>query len=71
MARVIFRRIQGGVIGPVAPWADLGAAEVVVERHGYLRCLCGDRLWIGQTEAGAPVLLCSACQRFVDGRRVA
>lgn len=71
MARVLFRRIRGGVIRQAPPMGDVGHVHGVVTPHGYLHCFCGDRLWVGTTTSGAPVFVCCECRRFLDQRRVA
>ena len=72
MARVVWRRIEGFVIGSRAPWGDEGTVTVVMGPHPYLYCLgCAAPLSQGQTTAGAPVFVCYYCKRIADTRRIA
>jgi hypothetical protein len=65
-------RLRGFVVGMDAPYGDVGAVEIVADRHPYLVCsLCGTPVWLGQTGEGATVLVCHTCKRILDARRVA
>jgi hypothetical protein len=64
-------RMRGFAIGPVRPYGDVGAVEVICAPHPYLLCSpCGVRLYQGQATTGATVLICHSCQRIVDVRRI-
>lgn len=72
MTRAPWLRMTGAVLGPIAPYGDVGSVEILVtEEHPYLRCdPCGVPLRVGLTMEDAMVYDCYACQRIVDTRRV-
>lgn len=64
-------RMNWAVVDPVAPYGDVGAVEIIVDRHPYLHCDAdGERLYAGETMKGAAVLVCHICRRILDQRRV-
>jgi hypothetical protein len=64
--------MRGFAIGGRPPFGDVGdSIEVYLELHPYLHCFCGTRLYHGQATTGATVLVCHACERILDTRRVA
>jgi hypothetical protein len=65
-------RMRGAALGTVVPYGDVGAVEVTISPHPYLRCFgCDERLWQGDATSGATVLVCRGCERILDTRRVA
>jgi hypothetical protein len=69
--RVPWRRMTGAVLGPIAPYGDVGHVEIVAEEHAYLLCWpCGVPLYLGRTTEDATVYVCHSCRRITDTRRV-